>query len=957
MPIPELILAVAASAVKTAMKIWLKDNEFAADTGATVADYVSKKVGDGIGQRDVVRLFQDLEIPIAEKLLTSAAVEYQMLPEGERSLAITVAARILDTARYSDQDLFSMDLDPLFLKKHILKSADPSWGRDLSSDGELFLQRILSECCLYIVETTKVLPTFYGGAFTELLRRVSALKYGQASLAEQLDEVLIRLPLPGGTDGEDVTDDQKFAGVYAAQVRRMLDTMELFGVSVKMAKYQLSSAYVGIDLVVPSFAALDNGAAMRVAGGQPIESVLPTRRRLFLRAPAGAGKTTLLHWLAVRSAWGDFAGNLAPLNLYTPFYVPLRLYAETDLPGPAEFVRQVGRHIGDQMPKGWVERQLADGRAIVLIDGVDELPEERRPSVRTWLRTLILDYPDVRYVITSRPEATEEHWLKSDGFVTGELLSLTERGIRELIQRWHDSAVTDIADIDERERVAALAAGLTDTILMQRHLRSIAATPLMCALLCALNRDRRVVPKDRIEIYRSAVEMLIKRRDENRGVSTDDINLSTQQKTEILQDLAYWMLRNRLLSVSVSRVVDRIEHKFGSLAGVTSGSRGVYKHLAVRSGLLYEPRVGEVAFVHRTLEDYLAAQAIIDNDDVELLVSNAGDDYWQDVVVSAAGYAKGVMRSKLFTLLLASRPADPADDRKVGLVTIACLETAASVEPDIQAEIESRAAGLVPPSDMSEAAALALAGNIVLDALSERIPSDPRRLSACIRTARLIGSEDALRFIEQFRDDSREAVRNELVSAWESFDPVDYAHRILATYTQISLSNPSLLAGLTEMRELIDLRVDIPGIGAKMEFIQVLPWIRRLGVIDTSTTLDLAPLAGHVSLEDVGLDVAGLSNLDRLPSIPNLEVLSLRKVYFGTDLSPIADCVNLVSLRLVGDVDLSPLGALTNLAIEIDGTVRGAERLKSSVTLDLSENSRQVGEREPSRENYGWNAI
>lgn len=42
------------------------------------------------------------------------------------------------------------------------------------------------------------------------------------------------------------------------------------------------------------------------------------------------------------------------------------------------------------------------GRAIVLIDGVDELAEARRADVRHWLTDLIVSFPNARYVAAGR---------------------------------------------------------------------------------------------------------------------------------------------------------------------------------------------------------------------------------------------------------------------------------------------------------------------------------------------------------------------------------------------------------------------------------------------------------------------------------------------------------------------------------------------------------------------------
>lgn len=52
-----------------------------------------------------------------------------------------------------------------------------------------------------------------------------------------------------------------------------------------------------------------------------------------------------------------------------------------------------------------VHEQLRSCHAIILIDGVDELADDRREKARTWLRDLVADFPRARYVVTFRPAA------------------------------------------------------------------------------------------------------------------------------------------------------------------------------------------------------------------------------------------------------------------------------------------------------------------------------------------------------------------------------------------------------------------------------------------------------------------------------------------------------------------------------------------------------------------------
>ncbi len=65
-------------------------------------------------------------------------------------------------------------------------------------------------------------------------------------------------------------------------------------------------------------------------------------------------------------------------------------------------------------------------------------------------------------------------------------------------------------------------------------------------MLCALNRDRRQqLPADRIELYEACCLLLLERRDKERKVDLSEYPvLSYRQKRLLLEDLAYWMMKN-----------------------------------------------------------------------------------------------------------------------------------------------------------------------------------------------------------------------------------------------------------------------------------------------------------------------------------------------------------------------------------------------------------------------------
>src|SRR5262249_17794930 len=159
-----------------------------------------------------------------------------------------------------------------------------------------------------------------------------------------------------------------------------------------------------------------------------------------------------LRWLAVRAANRDFTGALAEWNDCVPFYLALRNYASIDLPRPEQFLDWVVGNLAGEMPKGWVQAILRR-RALVLIDGLDDLPVCKRAAVTSWLTDIVRDFPEARIVLSSRPAALKAGtvvslWDKLDGIgLTRSALqpmSLVES--EALVQQWHAAVARGVSD-------------------------------------------------------------------------------------------------------------------------------------------------------------------------------------------------------------------------------------------------------------------------------------------------------------------------------------------------------------------------------------------------------------------------------------------------------------------------------------------------------------------------------
>lgn len=859
---------LGTAAVKAACKVWLKDQAVAADATTTVAEMLSQRVNGTLQQRKLAHLFDDFAFAVAARVLPLYDRELTGIPENERLAAVYAVAETLDRTPLDDTRLFTLDLDARFLERHLRdRTADLRGGWALSEAGTQVYDLLLREACAYVLEITTTLPRFTPGALTEVLQR-------QTLLSAQVAEVLERLPARNS-----MTGDAGFSADYRRHVARLLNQMELVGAGLSEASrtYPLSIAYISLTVVpssdrgstssIPESDGVLKSVSRALAGDQldpvgfhavPVEEVLAQARRVFITGAAGSGKTTLLKWLAVTSARQEFRGPIEDWNDSVPFFIPLRRYAATqDMPTPAQFLDHVGRNLADDMPRGWVNRLLKEGQTLLLVDGVDELPKHRREQALKWLEDLLVGYPDARYVMTSRPIPMHESWLDRDEFVVASLQPMGFGDVRQFIHHWHEAARSQIVDRELRQELTEYEFGLLEMIPARRDLRQLATNPLLCALLCALHRERRTqLPRGRIELYEIALDMFLQRRDAERKIGVDDLALRRDDKLDALQDLAYWLMRNGLSDADKQRIVDVIDRRVRNRRHIRGTPADVLEYLLERSGLLVETSGLRVGFIHRTFQEFLAAQAAVKADDIEALLQNAADDQWRQVIVLAAGVAAPRQCSRLMSGLLSPPRRMRSLQGSLDLVAIACLETAKDLDEHSQAEITTRARRLLPPSRSEDVAALSPAGEFALELLdpAEITGHDEARHSAIL--AGVVGGPIALALLERLAR-RRDLLRPEhLVGLWDLFDPEEYAERVLgpAGATNVELRSTNLIPGVRHLSALERIRCRFGQPWYDYTFLGMLTSLDQatLAVTDRSAALRIAVPATLRAISVIG---------------------------------------------------------------------------------------------------------
>ncbi|GAA4531116.1 NACHT domain-containing protein [Amycolatopsis samaneae] len=896
------MLKVGQAVAKQVALKWLADKKAESRRGRDLTRLVRARFPLRRDERDILDALVKIEDDVAKQLTPGLAETAYGLPDNEREAAFDAVSDALEEADLSDHALFAVDLDPGALAAAV-RGQRPVERAALSEQGTRLYEVALDRACVVLTHLVKELPEFNAAVAVETLGRLRRLLDDVDRLFERLPDR--ELAAPSGRDF-----DEQFRRRYLGLVARSYNHLDVIGLTTHTyePRTTLSVAYLSLTVTTdserPQRRTRDRAIAdwlhqdMRRSRGAEnvrVELALGGSKLTVIRGEAGAGKSTLLRWLAVNAARTAFTDQLEEWNECVPFLVKLRDFPQGPLPRGDELLTQPSSPQCGPVPEGWVHRQCESGRALLLVDGVDELAARRRNAVKLWLREMLNSYPDLRVVVTSRPTAVTSKWLVRDGFRSVVLEPMTSDDVKVFLRRWHAALLDSTPEPDllpcHPDEVPEHERALLAQLQARAHLRALARSPLLCAMLCALNLDRRAkLPRDRLALYSAALDMLLERRDADRNVTAgEEIQVSANEKLVLLRVLAWWLNENGRTEMSRDQAIARLADRLRGMPNVREDAETLLSHLIERSGVIRQPVQGRVDFIHRTFQEFLAAREAIDRDSIDLLIGHARSDLWRETVLMACAQGSEEQRGRLLTGILDKADRSPAKTaRQLNLLAAACKETAILAPPEALDRVDARIAGLVPPRSVRESRSLATVGESFLDHLPETLTElSEAQAAACVRTASLVNGPQALDVLTRYAHDPRVKVQRELVQAWKYFDPEAYARRVLADapltleqYKLVEVDFPAAVPFLHLLRNLRRCRINLWGCGPVAEEVGTLGGAR--GLVDLVLLGDRVPPTLRVlgelrELDFLFLDFAAgcLDSVDFLASLVGLRTLFL----------------------------------------------------------------------------------
>src|SRR5262245_23340348 len=182
-------------------------------------------------------------------------------------------------------------------------------------------------------------------------------------------------------------------------------------------------------------------------------------------------------------------------------------------------------------------------------------------------------------------------------------------------------------------------AHLMEAIRSNPRVRELAINPLMLTVIALVHRDRVKLPERRAELYAEAVDVLLGKWDEARGVEEavilDGQAFDTTDRRLLLQTLAFQMHEKGQKEISLDAVQAGVKHAFiNKTRDTRAAEQAAERFLTVikeRTGLLVEAGPGVYRFSHLTFQEYLVAVVIAERDDfLSYMLTRAPDPFWRE---------------------------------------------------------------------------------------------------------------------------------------------------------------------------------------------------------------------------------------------------------------------------------------------------------------------------------------
>ncbi|MTJ10556.1 NACHT domain-containing NTPase [Anabaena sp. UHCC 0204] len=368
-----------------------------------------------------------------------------------------------------------------------------------------------------------------------------------------------------------------------------------------------------------------------------------TYSKLRVLGKPGVGKTIFLQHLAIQCNRGEFAKNQVPI------FIALRDFAEESRDNNKfsllNYIHHTFLTSGISHPAE-IESLLQAGRVLLLLDAMDEVPNQDITAVLSEIRKFSEKYHKNQFVATCRTAARK---LQLRGFTDVEIAPFAQAQIITFARKWFVT-LTKTTVKSGQEQSAQFIQKLE--LPENKQYRQMAVTPLFLHLACSVFHGQDKFPTQRTEFYKQGLDLLLGKWDESKGIGRDDVDrgLLLPQKLKLLNQLAavtfeqgQYFFEQRVIEQYIGDYLRNLPNATIEPEELQLESEAMLKEIEAQHGLLTERARGIFSFSYLAFQEYFTARKIVASlnlrsleQALEGLVSHITDSHWREVFLLTA---------------------------------------------------------------------------------------------------------------------------------------------------------------------------------------------------------------------------------------------------------------------------------------------------------------------------------
>lgn len=386
---------------------------------------------------------------------------------------------------------------------------------------------------------------------------------------------------------------------------------------------------------------------------ESVFEVIASHPLIVITGAAGTGKSSLCRFIVTALAYAcdpraerqdkvkglDMLGASWIHGSILPIYVSLRDFCNTPELFPQSlavsssesllnYIKKITGSLAKHLESYLTQTEAPTHGALLVLDGLDEVYEAKdRVILQRVIERWADRFPNCRLIVTSRTYAYrhDSRWRLSERFVSAELAPFSWNQVKSYIERWYVNVAKTRPSVlggsaGAMKQAALMAAGLNKTIRDNRSLWPLARHPLMLALLTLIHEDYKQLPNKRAELYEQTVELLDRW---NIPSPADKLheklaNINLDRMRAALKLIAFELhseqqsFQRYPTIIHRSRLLDKLIQQQTQGEGLGAAIEDVLEYLATRNGILVSDVPSLYRFPHLTIQEYLAACALLE---------------------------------------------------------------------------------------------------------------------------------------------------------------------------------------------------------------------------------------------------------------------------------------------------------------------------------------------------------